>query len=243
MERSNEPGTNRGPSAEPRTNSRFERYLREVPQHGQTSDRVAEILKEAILDGVLPPSYWLREKELASELSVSRTPIREALRRLSMEGLVVITAHQGAMVVPLTMEDILQVYAVRESLEGLASRLAAKNRTQEHIEQLKEALRQMKEADRGDASELARLNLEFHRIIRQSTKNQFLDRFLLQIEQAVRRFGNTTFEFSEWVEDSIKEHGEIIEAIAEQDGEKAERLATEHMRHARRLRVRMLLGE
>lgn len=243
MEESNEPGTNQESPTESRATSRFGRYLKEVPQHGQTSDRVAEILKEAILDGVLPPSYWLREKELANELSVSRTPIREALRRLSMEGLVVITAHQGAMVVPLTMEDILEVYAVRESLEGLASRLAAKNRTKEHIEQLREALEKMERAARGEAPELARLNLEFHRIIRRSTKNQFLDRFLLQVEQAVRRFGNTTFEFSEWVEDSIKEHGEIIEAIEERDGEKAERLATEHMRHARRLRVQMLLGE
>lgn len=238
-----EASANRKPLEGSGARSRFERYLREVPEHGQTSDRVAEILREAILDGVLPPSYWLREKELANELSVSRTPIREALRRLSMEGLVVITAHQGAMVVPLTMEDILQVYAVRESLEGLASRLAAKNRTEEHIEQLTEALRKMKDAAQGDASELARLNLEFHKIVRQATKNQLLDRFLLQVEQAVRRFGSTTFEFPEWVEDSIEEHSQIIEAIKERDGEKAERLATEHMRHARRLRVHMLLGE
>lgn len=218
--------------------------MKGAPEHGQVSDTVFEALQEAILDGALPPSSWLREKELAQEMSVSRTPIREALRRLAVEGLVIITAHQGAMVVPLTMEDILEVYIVRETLEGLASRQAARHRTQEHLDQLDGILEEMRcVGPHGSPQKLAMLNLEFHKVIRKAARNHFLDRFLTQIEHAVRRFGNTTYEFPEWANDSLEEHRQITEALRSGDPDSAEKLAIEHMRHARRLRIKLLLDE
>lgn len=223
--------------------SRFAPYLREVPQHGQTSERVVEILREAILDGVLPPSYWLREKELARELAVSRTPVREALRHLSIEGMVVITTHQGAMVAPISIDDVLQVYSVRETLEGLAARLAARNRSESQIEQMEHAIDQMRVRADGDAGELARLNIEFHKVLRQCTRNHFLQRFLEQIEYAVRRFHGTTYEFPEWVEKSIADHQTLLDAIKSKDAEQAKKVAENHMRQARRLRTRMMLDE
>ena len=230
------------PSGESR--SRLAGYMKGAPKHGQVSDTVFEILQEAILDGVLPPSSWLREKELAQELSVSRTPIREALRRLAVEGLVIITTHQGAMVVPLTMEDILEVYIVRETLEGLASRQAARHRTQEHLDQLAAILDEMSRVgSHGSPQKLATLNLEFHKVIRKAARNHFLDRFLTQIEHAVRRFGNTTYEFPEWATDSLEEHRQITEALRSGDPDTAEKLAVNHMRHARRLRIKLLLDE
>lgn len=224
--------------------SRFARYMKGAPKHGQVSDTVFEVLQEAILDGVLPPSSWLREKELAQELAVSRTPIREALRRLAVEGLVIITAHQGAMVVPLTMEDILEVYIVRETLEGLASRQAARYRTQEQLDQLDGILDQMRrEGSHGSPQNLAALNIEFHKVIRKAARNHFLDRFLTQIEHAVRRFGNTTYEFPEWATDSLEEHRQITEALRSGNPDAAEKLAIEHMQHARRLRIKLFIGE
>jgi DNA-binding GntR family transcriptional regulator len=81
-------------------------------------------LRKAILDGALRPPAWLRESELARELGVSRTPVREALKRLSGEGLVTITARQGAVVSPMTVEDMLEVYVVARTWKAwrLASR-------------------------------------------------------------------------------------------------------------------------
>jgi DNA-binding GntR family transcriptional regulator len=224
------------------TGPRFARYLTRVPEHGETVDTVADILREAVLDGVLQPSTWLREKELAQELSVSRTPVREALRRLAAEGLVTIVANQGAMVASMTIEDILEVYAVRENLEGLAARLAARRRSPEDLERLEDALELMRRviAD-GRTSELASLNLAFHKVIREASANRLLERFLGQVEHAVRRFGATTFQVPGRAEEAVEEHGRIVEAIAAGDTEEAERLALDHMRRARELRIRMML--
>jgi DNA-binding GntR family transcriptional regulator len=225
--------------------SRLAPYLiKAVPKRGRTTDVVTEVLKEAILDGVLPPSTWLRENELATELSVSRTPIREAFGRLAVEGLVVITANQGAMVAPMTLEDILEMYVVREDLEGTAARLAAKRRSSEHVERLEAVLGEMERAiEEGRLSELPRLNLEFHGIIRRAAGNRFVDRFLTQIEHSVRRFGRTTFEMPGRARGALEEHRNLARAVIEGDPAEAERLATAHMRRARELRIRMLAEE
>lgn len=225
-------------------NSRFAKYYEGNPGYGKTADMVARTLREAILDGVLEPSSWLREAELARELSVSRTPVREALRRLSVEGLVVLAARQGAMVAPITIEDILKVYVVRENLEGLAARLAARQRVPQDLERMHEVLERMRRASAaGYPAEVARLNLEFHQSVRRAAYNQYLDRFLTQVEQEVRRFGRTTFAVPGRAEQTLEEHSRILAAIESGDAETAGKLAAEHMRSARKLRIRMLLDD
>jgi DNA-binding GntR family transcriptional regulator len=221
--------------------ARLARYFEGAPRHGHTTDRVTHVLREAILEGVLTPSTWLREAELAKELSVSRTPVREALGRLSVEGLVTITAHQGAMVAPMTIEDVLKVYVVRESLEGLAARLAAKHRSQQDLDALEGLVTEMRRAtDEREYPELITLNLVFHRVIREASGNEYVDRFLTQVEHAIRRFGRTTLEVAGRAQEAVEEHARILESIAIGDAEGAERLAGEHMRRARQLRIQML---
>jgi DNA-binding GntR family transcriptional regulator len=90
-------------------------------------------------------------------------------------------------------------------------------------------------------SELNRLNLAFHRTIREASDNEYVDRFLTHVEHAVRRFGRTTFEVPGRVQEAVEEHARILESIAAGDAEAAERLAEEHMRRARQLRVQMLI--
>jgi DNA-binding GntR family transcriptional regulator len=205
---------------------------------------VTQILREAILDGTLQPSSWLRESELARELGVSRTPVREALQRLSAESLVTITARQGATVSRMTVEDILEVYVVRENLEGLAARLAARHRSQQQLDRLEVILSRMVRATpEGRSADLADLNLSFHKVIREAAANHYLDHFLAQVEFAVRRFGRTTFEIPGRAEEAIEEHRRIVEALRAGDAQEAERLATEHMRRARELRIRMLIDQ
>src|ERR1700753_2242511 len=104
------------------------RYLAAQPQRGSASDAVTNALREAILDGTIAESTWLREEDLARELSVSRTPVREALRRLSDERLTNRVANRGSIVAPMTLDEVLAVYVVRESLEGLAARTVAQRR-------------------------------------------------------------------------------------------------------------------
>lgn len=217
-------------------------YRETAPTRGSTADAVTDSLREAILDGVLPASSWLREEDLAAELHVSRTPIREALRRLTSEGLVVRAPNQGAQVAPMALEDILAVYAVRENLEGLAARLAAQRSGASLIERLMVVHRQLSASTAaGDVAAVADLNLQFHRTIREATENQYLERFLTLVEHAVRRFGRSTFERPGRMDSTVTEHQAILDAIVEGDADVAEERARQHMRQARAARIEAFL--
>ena len=154
-------------------------YLEKVPSRGSMADVVSDALREAILDGTIPPSSWLREEDLAAEMQVSRTPIREAIRRLTIEGLAIRVPNQGTQVASVSMEDILAVYAVRESLEGLAARLAAQRGKAELHEELRTLQKSYAAAAAAhDSVRIYEVNLEFHRAIREASNNQYLDNFL-----------------------------------------------------------------
>ena len=135
------------------------------------------------------------------------------------------------------MEDILEVYVVRENLEGLAAR----HRSQAHLDHLEDVLSRMARNAEGPPKDLADLNIAFHRIIRLAAANGHLNRFLSQVEYAVRRFGCTPFEVPGRAGEALEEHRHIVEAVAAGDAEAAERLANEHMRRARELRIKMLI--
>lgn len=210
----------------------------------RAADIVSASLREAILDGEISTGRRLREEELAREFGVSRTPVREALQQLSSEGLVDTSLHQGAIVTQLTTEDILAIYVVREALEGVSARLAARRATPEHGQLLLAIVNEMETiTDSGDATEFARLNLQFHAELRRAANNSHLDRFLAQIEHAVRRFGQTTFAYPGRAESTVREHRAIVEAVIQRDPERAEALAIEHMREARKLRLQMLMED
>jgi DNA-binding GntR family transcriptional regulator len=218
-------------------------YVQDRAVRGRTTDDVTLAMREAILDGVLPPSTWLRESEIAEAFSVSRTPVREALRRLADEGLAVKTAHHGTVVAALSLEDVLALYFVREDLEGLAARLAAVRRPDGLVEQLDAINAAMREAADGDDSrELSRLNLDWHRALRTGAANPYLERFLNQVEHAVRRLPATTLAHPGRADEVLAEHDAVTRAVARRDGEAAEREARAHMHRAREIRLAVLLG-
>jgi DNA-binding GntR family transcriptional regulator len=211
-------------------------HLRKAP------DIVCEALREAILDGYLPAGTRLPEEELAQEFGVSRTPVREALQRLRVDGFVEFGPRQVASVTAITNDDILAIYFVREVLEGLAARLAALRATPDQHKKLLALVREMNEAaDQGDPALTAELNLRFHAEMRRIAGNPYLDRFLTQIEHAVRRFGRTTYSYSGRSETTRAEHEAIVDAIVLRDPQRAEAVAAEHMRNARQLRLQMLM--
>lgn len=219
------------------------RYL--VPSNrGRTTEAVTDALREAILDGALAPSVWLREDEIAEAFAVSRTPVREALRRLSDEGLAVKTVHHGTVVAPLSLEDILALYVVRENLEGLAARLVATRTPPGLVDRLVAIHQGLLETakDPAAATSLASKNLEFHRALREAVSNPYLERFLAQVENAVRRLPGSTFMQPGRTTEMLREHQSIINAIAAGDGDAAENAAKAHMREARKIRLEVMLG-
>jgi DNA-binding GntR family transcriptional regulator len=213
-----------------------------APTRGSMPDAVAGALREAILDGLLEPGSWLREAEVARELKVSRTPVRDAFRILAAEGLVNIKANQGAVVSPMTSDDILELYVMREALEALAARLAARRSPRKCLDEFSVLIPQMRKVgEAGDFRELSRLNFQFHAIVAAAAGNRYLERALTQVQNAARRFPDPTLGLPGRVAESIDEHVGLADAISQGDTATAERLAVEHMRHLSELRIRMLL--
>jgi DNA-binding GntR family transcriptional regulator len=215
----------------------------EAPTRGSMPDSVAATLREAILDGTLQPGSWLREAEVARELNVSRTPVRDAFRILAAESLVDITANQGAVVSPMTSDDVIELYVVREALEALATRLAARRPSKQCRDAFATLIPEMKRAAADkEIRELSQLNFQFHEIIREAAGNRYLMRSLSQVHNAARRFPDPTLGLPGRVDESIAEHFAIADAICQGDAETAAKLAAGHMRHLAELRIRMLLS-
>ncbi|MGH3321556.1 MAG: GntR family transcriptional regulator [Streptosporangiaceae bacterium] len=232
--------TDRAPAGRNPRRTRLATYLGTLPTRGGTTDAVTDALREAILDGALPPAAWLREEKLARELTVSRTPVREALRRLEDEGLVVKAAHKGTLVASLSLEDTLALYVVRANLEGLAARLATRRGPPGLVDDLERIHHRMRAAQDRPAR-LSALNLDFHRQIRLAAGNHYLGRFLTQVEHAVRRLPGTTFDIPGRTTETLDEHDAIIRAINDKDAEAAEQRARHHMNRARDIRIQTLL--
>jgi DNA-binding GntR family transcriptional regulator len=214
----------------------------QAPSRGNMPEAVAGALRQAILDGALAPGSWLREAEVARELKVSRTPVRDAFRILATEGLLNINTNQGAVVSPMTTEDVIELYVMREVLEGLASRLAARRAARRCLDEFAVLIPEMKRVGAaGDFSGLSGLNFKFHEIVRDAAGNRYLDRSLAQIQNAARRFPDPTLGLPGRVKESIEEHVALADAISRGDAPAAEQLAVDHMRHLSELRIQMLL--
>jgi len=213
------------------------------PTHRQShGDAVYDALKKDILSGALPPGATLREEELARRHQVSRTPVREALGRLESEGLA--SRHQGSglLVSELGPDEIVDLYVLREALEGLAARLAASRRTETDLARLQvvSQLAQQAVAD-GDVARAGKMNSEFHFLIWRIAGNRPLQRAINGVHEAVQRFPQNTLAYPGRLEESVKEHADILAAIRDRDHTAAEQIAIEHVRRTRNIRIAMTL--
>jgi DNA-binding GntR family transcriptional regulator len=198
-----------------------------------------ELLLSDIENGGLPPGARLREAELAERFKLSRTPIREALKRLELQGLVAHEPHHGAVVASLDYGQVGELYLLREVLEGTSARLAAQHATEVEIG----VLQSMVERDRqlfGDPRELARTNRQFHQQIRDSARNRYLGAALENLRISLALLAGRTLAAPGRAEQAIEEHAAIIARIAAHDRDGAEKAAREHIRRAFRTRVELL---
>lgn len=207
------------------------------------SEAVYLALRDAISNRVLNPGDHLGEPAIAEILQISRTPIREALLRLEGDRLVERDARRRLIVTSVTPEEILDVYAVREVLNGLAARLAAENASTNDLVRLRRLHRELRWAlEEGDAVRMAKLNFEFHDALCSASRNGFLLETLRKAHETQHRYPGSTFSMPERAAESVHEHELMLQAIADRDADRAEQLAHRHIAGIREVRVAMLDG-
>lgn len=194
---------------------------------------VFESLREAIIQGRLKPGERLMELTLAEELGVSRTPVREAIRKLELEGFVVMVPRKGAYVAGITEKDINDVFEVRAALEALAAGLAAERITEEELDELERSLVQLAEASQsGDINAVVEHDTRFHDLIYRASRNQRLMQIVSNLQDQIQRFRLATLSRPGRTRRAVEEHKKIVEAIAERNVELAQQLAREHIENA-----------
>ncbi|MDA9008803.1 GntR family transcriptional regulator [Alphaproteobacteria bacterium] len=213
-----------------------------VGNQGSRADDVKERVVEAIRGGRYQPGERIRETEVADWLSVSRTPVREAFRRLESEGLLVFESWRGAIVADLNRQQISELYAMREVLEGAAARLAARHIDEAEIELLSMLLERSNRQD-ASAEKLAELNRQFHEAIYASAHNRYLSQTLEQLRNSLALLKGTTYSVPGRRETIAQEHQAILDAISARNPEAAEIAARAHIVAAQRARLRLLIEE
>lgn len=205
------------------------------------ANAVRETLRRLIVSGLLKPGHRLAEEELARRFTVSRTPVREALLLLEAERLAERRAGRSLVVAGVTADEILEVYAVRVAMDGLAARLAAESARPRDVEHLRWLHDRLRDAGKhGDGPRMAAVNLEVHEAIARAGRNAFLSELLDTVHDRVRRFPGTTFSDAARASRAIDEHARIIDAIERRDADAAEHLARAHMADAMAVRIRLL---
>ncbi len=190
-------------------------------------------LQNDILNGKYKPGDNLIETRLSEELGVSRTPIREALRQLELEGLVVSVPNKGAVVKGISYKDIEDIFTIRMLIEGLAARWAAEKATEEELAELKETV-ELEEfyTQKNDTTNLLRFDSKFHDIIFRASKSQPLMHTLSTFHHYVRNARNSSLAVPGRAQKSLEEHKAILQAIIERDPEKSEKLTISHIKNA-----------
>lgn len=193
-------------------------------------DVVFNTLRQAILTGELKPGERLMEIHLADRLGVSRTPIREAIRKLELEGLVIMIPRKGAQVAKITEKNLKDVLEVRKALDVLAVELACQRMTDDYREKLKEALDHFaKVVKNNNLKEITEADVAFHDIINQSTGNDRLIQLVNNLAEQMYRYRLEYIKDKAYHDRLVKEHEEIYNAIAERDVERAAKAVVLHI--------------
>lgn len=192
--------------------------------------RVFNKIREDILAGNYGEKDELREAVISKELGVSRTPVREALRQLELEGLVSIIPNKGAYVNGITSKDIYDIYVIRSYLEGLCAKWACKHITKEQIEDLEESIYLSGfHIQKEHWEQIYELDNRFHLNLYKACGSKILEHILSDYHHCVERVRKNTLSSKERARTASAEHKAILEAVINKDEELAERLANEHI--------------
>lgn len=193
-------------------------------------DVVFENLRGAILEGKLKSGQRLMEVQLAEQLGVSRTPIREAIRKLELEGLVLMLPRKGAYVADMSFKDLIDVLEIRATLEGLAASLASERRRDEDIKGLEKLAKEFEDSVKnGDIESVLKKDIEFHEYIFSLANNNKLYQLINSIWEQVHRFRVMYVSDYEASLSLVDEHNKILQAIKDGNCELAKKYATDHI--------------
>ena len=202
--------------------------------HASLGGKVFEAIEQAILGGTYAAGDSLTELGLSAELGVSRTPVREALRQLELEGLVQSVPNKGTVVVGISQKDIEDIYTIRMSIEGLACEWAAQKINGKELEKLKEII-ELQEfyAQKNDVLQVWQLDRKFHETIYDASRSRPLKHTLTNFHNYIQEARDLSFKSGGRTALSVKEHRDIYEAVTQHDGEKARVLTRQHIANAR----------
>ena len=206
--------------------------------------RVFEKLREDILSGVYKDCDELREITIGEEMGVSRTPVREALRQLELEGLVVMIPRKGAEVARITEKDLRDVLEVRCSLEELAAELAAERMDEEGKAKLDKALQEFEVAiESGDNAAIADSDMEFHDIIFDATGNPRLIQIISNLREQFYRYRLEYVKDTDYHIVLLNEHKELVDAIESGKKEEARQIMKKHITNQEMTVIRYIKEE
>jgi DNA-binding GntR family transcriptional regulator len=221
-----------------------------LSQRRTMTDAVYEQLKTAIVELRIPPGAPLREAEIAQGLSVSKTPVREALGRLEQDGLVTLNSFRSALVTEYTARDLQEIYELREIIEVAAARAAAESMSDKGLADLGRIASECARLNAGgggggggsagDAPELVQLISEFDTVLYEEVTNRRIRAILDNLAAHLARIGRLTTEIPGRIDASVREHAQIYEAIERRDPENASRFMREHIRSVRDDQLRAL---
>jgi DNA-binding GntR family transcriptional regulator len=198
-----------------------------VIKHRTLDSFVVDELRVRIVSGALPAGTKIDQQALAEELGVSRMPVREALRRLSAEGFVKLISHRGALVAELSPDEIIEIYEMRAVLQGLASRLAVPNYTDENIDEIKRALEAMDKTK--DVSEWIELNRAFHQHIESPSGAQHLLQLIERLTQQCAPYLEISVHYLHAEETAAELHHAIYDACVDRDPDALEQAVRAHL--------------
>lgn len=199
-------------------------------------------IRRRILSGELSVEAPLSEYQLADELGLSRTPVREAVKRLEREGLLQSIPNRGTFVAELTARDISEIYQVREQLEGFSARIAAERMSEENIKKLEEEINLLNTlASEGQLIKVVDSDIRLHKLILASTQNSRLIELLGTLDDQMHRVRARFPLSSAWLDTTLAEHADIVNAIKARNGDEAEKAMKAHLRSAREHAIKQFL--
>jgi DNA-binding GntR family transcriptional regulator len=221
--------------------SNFGQLIDRYANAGTAAETAYAVLREAILNNILTPGARLRADELAKQLGVSKTPVREALRKLQAEDLIVVSAGNALTVKVLSEKQLLEIYYTREALEGMAARLAAENAGQLDLANLRAVLHDVEEAlSRSNLAQVRTFTGEFQLAVFKAAHNDFLYDLLKSLREKIRNHRVTTMSLSGRDEEVAVFCRDLLRAIENRDADAAERVARANRRRTLELRLKMM---
>lgn len=199
-------------------------------ERGTLHDQLVDRLRVLIIEGKLEPGSKVNEQSLCERFAVSRTPLREALRSLASEGLVVLTPRRGASIAEVTRQDLEEAFPIVGALEALAGELACQNITETELARARRLQEQLVAQHRhGDLQGYSATNAEIHRLILKAAGNPTLARMLKSLDGRVRRARYlVNMSGARWAA-AVAEHGEILEALEARDGARLGAILKRHI--------------